>query len=244
MEPTDDTTERAKLALERQSSNQGIIRSSSIPSEKQAKAIGHVLDRFRFSQGWQPLPTDDHNRTVMAFHEILDGAKVPPSMYGSCYQAYMQRRAELKSEGKDVGPMAADDLVAEWWRIRRLNQEIDNTRLLTANASGTCRRCYGTGKEEMEDGTVRDGCEHLPMDEEENRARTAAAIQRGVQFVRDATAKIGNSKPSTLKLVEDQGQRLKCSACGRKVNTLMGWQAGETCGRLIDDKPCDGQMNL
>lgn len=191
-----------------------------------------MIDRFRFSQGWQPLPTDDHNRMVAAFYEILEGAKVPPEMYDACYQAYMQHRSELKAQGKDPGVMAADDLVAEWWKVRRLNQEIDKTRLLPEYNLASCQRCFGTGKEEMPDGSVRENCEHLPFAEGEIEER-AKAKAKAIEFLRESAAKIGSPKP--VETVKPKYQKLACSACGRKSSTYFGWTVGETCGQLISE---------
>lgn len=146
-----------------------------MPDPQEAAELGQLIDRYRLSQGFNPLPTDDHNRAVVAWYEVLAYAKVPRESWPVCYRAAMQRRAERKAEGREVWPLSADDLVAEFQGIRRLNDELDKSRLLPQHAAAPCPRCFGTGFERMPDGSVRPGCKHEPIDE-----GAAADISRSV----------------------------------------------------------------
>lgn len=211
--------------------------------ESEARLVGAVIDKWRLSNGWSPLPLSDQIAMVAAWFEILESARVPARMYNACYLSAMQRRAELKAEGKELSGLTVDDLVAEWSKIRRVNDEINSTqKLLPENAGAACQRCFGTGKEEMPDGSVRPDCRHLPLTREERRER-AQAKARQIEFIREAVKKVGAPKPAvSASLVAPRGERFQCSACGRVVNSLGGWRLGETCKALFVGPTLDGDL--
>lgn len=206
-----------------------------------------MLDKWRLSQGWQPLSETDHDLTIAAWFEVLSDNGVPVEHYGDCYKSAMRRRVELKAEGRDVMPLSADDLVVEWRSLKdRIEpREVNGRKLLAENNAGTCQRCFGTGREQMPDGSVKEDCSHAPFSEGEVAER-AEAKAKMIQFVREAAAKITPKPIETPKPKEPITAkiRMQCSACGRKVTSLEGWRFGETCGALIGDDRCQGQMRV
>lgn len=215
-----------------------------MPDREAAELLGNVIDRWRISQGWSPMANDDHDRVLCVWFEILSHAGVPPRAYASCYNSAMARRAELKAQGRELQHLTADDLVVEWLKIRGRPEDSGGVRLLPEHAGGACQRCFGTGKEEMPDGSVREGCRHLPFTEREleERARAKAAA---IRILREANAKISAIKSAAPPRgpSEPAGEPLQCSACGRKVNTSAGWAVNETCGMLLArGEVCGGRM--
>lgn len=194
----------------------------------------------RLSQSNRPdEENSEQDVAIFAWYEILLDAGVPSERWNDCYRSAQARKSEMIREGKQREIVAPNDLCVEWLKIRDLHQELDNTRLLTENASGTCLRCFGTGKEEMLDGTVKPGCEHLPISEEEERERKAAAILRGAEIMKEAMKHVGNPKPVERK-PEDKGPVLQCSDCGRKQSSWLGWREGDPCNVLFDGVSLDG----
>jgi hypothetical protein len=181
-----------------------------------------------------------------AWLEVLDISGVPPEQYEACYSAAVQARAERKAGGEQLSHLTADELAAEWIKIRRLNEEIErqSVKMLAAVNPRHCLRCYGTGKEEMADGTSRPGCAHLPVSDEEQAERTRLQKER-IQFAREqARQRVGNPEPfigpvmAVPRLV-----RLKCSKCPRTVDRLH-YEAGQVCNDLLNRGQGDGNLKL
>ena len=210
-----------------------------------AEKLGTVIAKYRMSQGWNPLQPDDQMAMVGVWLELLDADGVPPERYDDCYKAEMSRRGLLKAGGKDVSPMTADDLCARWREVRQMHVEIDKSRLLTENASAACQRCFGTGREEMPDGSSKPDCDHSPLTDVEIKDRVAAKA-RSVEFMRAAMRMVQPAKPELREIRPvPKGHLLKCSNCSRELNTLGGVQVGEPCTWILKEvgtpaTRCDG----
>lgn len=211
-----------------------------LPDQMEAQAIGSILDRWYFASGWKPLEGDDHTLMIAAWFEVLDSSSVPIEAYDRCYSAALARRAKRKSLGETVMNLSAEDLAVEWPGIRdKVNAS--SQRLLCANNAGTCQRCFGTGREEMIDGSVRDGCEHAPLSEEEKETRRLAFAQR-MASLRSEMRKV-KSMP-VAKPPAEKRQPMECTSCARRVDGREGWQIGETCGALVQNVKCLGVMRM
>jgi len=206
--------------------------------ERAAETLGQILDRYRISKGWQPLSDDDHDLMVAAWLEVLSVAGVPVEQFDACYRAARQTQIEARAKGGDAGPLGADDLAAEWIKIRQFNDEMSREemkhRQLAAVNPRHCLRCYGTGKEELVDGSVREGCVHTPMSDEEAAERTRLQRER-IQFAREqAKRQIGAPKePMQGPPKPPPGVWLTCSKCPRKVNVLH-YEPGERCNDFLN----------
>jgi hypothetical protein len=135
-------------------------------------------------------------------------------------------------------PLTALELVDAWKHLQQRNETEGSTslrddRLLPENAAAACQRCFGTDEEQMPDGSVKKDCSHLPLSDEEKRAQAKRRVEQ-VAAMRAALKAPPKPKPVVEAPVE-VGQKLHCSNCNRKVNTLAGWSIGETCGIKLDN---------
>jgi hypothetical protein len=190
-----------------------------------------LIDKSRAAMGWNRLPENEQDIAILTWFEILSDAGTPPERYSDCYRSAQQRESERRGQGKERQIITPNDLAVEWLKIKDLYSEIDETRLLPEHASGTCRKCFGTGMERMPDGSVRPGCRHEPGAEPERK--------RGVTFdqaaVMRAALRMIGSKPVEVEPFKDNvGQPLRCSSCGREANTVEGWTAGEVCNAPLE----------
>jgi ribosomal protein L44E len=182
---------------------------------------------------------------VAAWLEILEVSGVPVEHYEACYRAARQSQIERAALGEEVLPLSADDLAVEWIKIRNLNAEIErqSVKMLAEVNPRHCLRCYGTGKEEMSDGTSRAGCAHLPVSEEEQAERTRLQIER-VKFAREQAKRIGAPKPpSTERPKPAPGLSFKCSSCGR-VLLVLREPDGQPCGDLLNRGHDEGELKF
>jgi ribosomal protein L44E len=224
---------------------EGTTRGQGMSLRTAAETLGQILDRYRASKNWQAQSDADHNLTVAAWLEILDIAGVPVRHYESCYKAARQTQIECQAAGESVGPLGADELAAEWIKIRRLNEEIERTsvKMLAEVNPRHCLRCYGTGDEEMSDGTVRKGCAHEPLSDDEKAERNRLQRER-VRFAREQAAHIGRPKPPVVERPKAPPMlSLTCSNCGRKVQRLY-CEEGQTCGDLLNRGQGEGELKL
>jgi hypothetical protein len=149
--------------------------------------------------------------------EVLDAEGVPADRYEDCYRAEMSRRAELKAQGKELQAMAADDLAARWREVRRMNQEIDKSRLLPEMAESACVRCFG----KMPHARM---CNHVynetdandPLQSPDESVRAAAQAEQ---------AKVIQEGIKRLGIAKAVDRQLKCSnpECGYTCNTAQGY---------------------
>lgn len=163
-----------------------------------------------------------------AWLEVLDISGVPAEQYESCYAAAVQARAERKANGEQLSHLTADELAAEWIKLRRLHDEIVREEmkghLLAENAAAACERCFG------KEPHVRT-CDHRPLTdaEREEQAKVNAAEARKL---REQMKQIGSPKPVAREPKPDPpGFWLVCDACGHRYN-FMKRQAGDACGYL------------
>lgn len=202
-----------------------------------------LIDKSRAAMGWGRLPENEQDIAIVTWFEILSDSGVPSSQWPSCYRSAQQRENERRREGKEKSIVTPSDLAVEWDKVRKMNHGIDQTRLLPENAASACQRCFGTDKEQMPDGSVKDDCGHLPLSETEIKER-AQAKAKSIELMRDAMKKIGTPKPTPAK-PEFFNIRMECNSCHRRTDNPMGeaWKDGDTCGvKLIDDSFCKGQL--
>jgi hypothetical protein len=202
--------------------------------------------------GWNALPQTSvkgeqspQDLAIVSWYEICSDAGMRFEQYTPCYRAAQQRKRELLSQGQQLSIVTPHDLCAELERVRRMHAELDESRLLPENAATACQRCFGTGKEEMPDESVRDGCEHLPLSPDEIKERAKIKAQKIAHMLEEAK-KIGSPKPVARPVEQPKGTPLMCSDCKRKTHTAGGWQVGETCGVMVGEsdnrRPCEGRM--
>lgn len=145
------------------------------------------------------------------------------------------------------------EILQGWRAIQDKNETYGTSqtgqKLLPENAAKACLRCFGTGKEQMLGGGVKESCDHRPLTEAEDRAR----IQERLNQIEKMRAQIHKPAPSKLEIVKPKvkAQKLQCTVCGRKVSTFVGWQPGEVCGlptgtHKDDGSPvtCEGKMKV
>lgn len=210
-----------------------------------AATLGQILDRYRISKGWQPLSDDDHDQMIAAWLEVLSVTGVPVEYYDACYKAARQTQIERQAAGESVGPLGADELAAEWLKIKKFNDEMNrqSVKMLAEVNPRHCLRCYGTGSEEMPDGTSRAGCEHAPLSEEEKAERDRLQRER-VQFAREQARQIGRPKPPVPgPPPPPPGLKFRCDSCGRRLNVLRDMD-GRTCGDLLNRGTHEGELKL
>jgi hypothetical protein len=194
---------------------------------------------------------------VAAWLEVLEVSGVPVEHYDSCYRAARQTQIELKAKGESVGPLGAEDLAVEWVKLAELHAEMQREemkhRALPANAASACPKCYGTGLERMPNGSVRKGCQHegwSPDFEDElerNEGARREEIRKGADFLKEALGKVGSPKPvANANAPKQIGVILGCTneACKRKVNTLYGYEPGQTCSELLNRGVHDGPLKF
>lgn len=215
-----------------------------MPGEEEARAIGNILERWRFANQWEPFPDDDHNLTIAAWYEVLQAGGVPYEAYGRCYEAALSSRMKRKARGEKVLNLSAEDLAVEWPAVRDefMRRNAKGQKLLAANSKAGCPRCFGTGSEVMPDGSVRSDCAHEPLTKAEmaERAKLKADLIAGVRA--DASRR-AMPQPG-LRVAKDPGVVMECGTCAREVDSREGWQVGEQCKALRDGKKCDGRMRV
>lgn len=113
----------------------------------------------------------------------------------------------------------------------------DKARLL-GNGRERCERCYGTGMEELDDGTTKPGCEHLPLSDSDKANRRLLQAMR-FEELRKNMRKVGRPRPveGPPAPKRPKGDTLKCDdpKCGREVDTyFLHFEPGDTCGGLLN----------
>jgi hypothetical protein len=165
-----------------------------------------------------------------AWLEVLDISGVPVEQYEACYSSAVQSRAERRANGEQLSHLTADELAAEWIKIRRLHDEMERegqkVRMLAENAVSQCQRCFGKKP-------AADSCDHVPLTEEEKR-KQAEAYAENARQLREMLAK----KPAIHSMpVEDSKMDLSvtytCIGCGRKVKSEFGWNYHDRCNARL-----------
>lgn len=211
------------------------------------RTLGSIIAKFRLANGWQPLPPDDQLAMTAVWLEVLDISGVPANQYEACYAAAMQARAERKANGEQLSHLTADELAAEWIKIKRFNDEMRRdemkNRLLAEVNPGSCERCFGTGREEMPGGGVREDCDHAPLTDEERAARDEEKREK-LAWLRERAREVGRPKPVKVEAPKPPaGVWLKCDSCPRKVNVLH-YEAGQKCGELLNRGHDEGELKI
>ena len=211
-------------------------RPSTAPLPK-GRLLGSIIAKFRLSNGWQPLPQDDQLAMTAVWLEVLDISGVPAEQYEACYAAAVQARAERKANGEQLSHLTADELAAEWLKIKRMNDELRveemKHRALAEVNPGSCLRCFGTGREEMPGGGVREDCDHTPLSDEERAARDEEKRER-LNWLREQAKQVGRPKPVVVDRPKPPaGVWLKCDKCPNRVNVLY-YEVGQTCRQFLN----------
>lgn len=225
--------------------------SPLVPDNETAALLGRVIDRARSAIGWGRLPESEHDIWIVSWFEILHDAGVQPEQYDACYRAAQQRKFEQARQGQALSIVTPIDLCVELARVREMHTELDRTKLLPTNASAGCQRCFGRGFEEMIDGDVRPGCAHEPLTPAEIAARAKHHADMMAQTFAQAKA-IAAAKAAAKVAAQETAPpvvKFACSSCGRRVNSVLGWQLDETCRAKIggtSDAPelCAGTMQV
>jgi hypothetical protein len=174
-----------------------------------------------------------------AWFEVLDISGVPPEQYESCYAAAMQARAQRKADGEQLSHLTADELAAEWLKIRRLHDEMNRqaVKMLPETAATVCPRCDGTGLERMPNGSRRPGCKHDFADEDAAAhiiERDAALVKEKAAEMREALSKMATIKSIPAESIADKLTIVyTCTACRRKESSEFGWQFNDPCGARL-----------
>lgn len=214
---------------------------------ERAKALGTLIVKFRLTNGWQLLPTADQMAMTAAWLEVLDISGVPAEQYEACYAAAVQARAERRANGEQLSHLTADELAAEWLKIKRLNdelrvEELKHRALCEVNPK-SCERCFGTMREEMPGGGVREDCDHTPLSDEERAARDDEKRER-LKWLREQAKQIGRPKPAVVERPKvPAGLHYKCDSCRRALNVLRELD-GQECGDLLNRGTHDGELKL
>lgn len=172
-----------------------------------------------------------------AWLEVLDISGVPVEQYGSCYAAAMQARAQRKADGEQLSHLTADELAAEWLKIKRFNDEMRveemKHRALAEVNPKSCERCFGTVLEELPGRPARPGCEHKPLTADERLERDREKAEQ-LKSVREEMKRIGRPKPVAIDRPKPPaGHWLKCDKCPNRVNVLHVTE-GQRCGYLLN----------
>jgi hypothetical protein len=189
----------------------------------------------RLQQSSAPGETSEQDIAIITWFEILSDAGIPVESYAACYRSAQQRKSESMAQGGESRIITPNDLAVEWTKVRQMHAEIDKSRLLPTNAAAACQRCFGTGREEMPDGSSKPDCDHSPLTTEEIEER-AAAKARHVEFMREAMKQVRPARPEPREVTQKpKGQLLRCSNpdCGREVNALGGYEIAQVCKDLI-----------
>lgn len=192
---------------------------------------------------------------VCAFYLDLTDAGVPSARWMDCYRAWKARRRQMVREGKQVGPLSADDLIFEWDALQSMHAELDNTRLLPETAATVCPRCDGTGLERMPGGARRPGCKHefTPDDEAAHIIeRDAETVRLKATEMREALSRMASVKAMPPERMADKlAVTFTCTECARKVSSEFGWAYNDRCGvrlpgpvREDERLACQGVMKV
>lgn len=126
----------------------------------------------------------------------------------------------------------------------------DKGRLLE-DGRAQCERCFGTGQEEMSDGSVRDGCEHLPVTDSERADLSLMRAARIDRIRAEARRRTARARPADAPPTppRPKGDKLVCMNCARVIDTYyLRFEPGDRCGALLNAHTSDtddpGPANL
>jgi len=134
------------------------------------------------TRGWHVMSIENSEPMALEFIKAFNRHSIPHSHYRELYERSADMRSRRMQLGMETEDFSADLMISCWPALRaELNQRrIDEGRTLTASAQSQCKRCFGTGMEEItRDGKtfVRSGCNHeMVEDAEETTKGFDAAI--------------------------------------------------------------------
>jgi hypothetical protein len=212
-------------------------------SAERENAWRDILTESSFALGREPLTGLALRAAMHAFERL--NSDIPTRLLPEMYRRSMKL---LDANGAPVYWDARAVSLAYSRFLAEREGQLDKSRLLPENAAAACERCFGTGMEEMPDDTVRPGCEHKPMTDDERRER----IERGRAIMREAIRNIAKPMPAEPEPAPVEFHvEIHCTDCNRKDSTAAGWKIGEVCGarlpgpvRLeLDERlACSGKM--
>jgi hypothetical protein len=120
-----------------------------ISREIKAEALGKVIDKWRMSQGWQPLTDNDLHATIAVWMEAFDAARVEPNAYHELYLSAIQVRGSAIANGQTPPPFAPELFISLWpaLKAKRERQDVESGRMLAEVAESQCPLCVGSGFE-------------------------------------------------------------------------------------------------
>ena len=168
---------------------QGSMRNiSAAEMESRRRILAKILLDDRIAHNYEPRPPEETDIIVQAFLPVT--RCIPVRHLYECYVAGLEAR-----HGGNNFQITAVEMVHAWKGLQgRLEKElIVGRKLLPEHAATACQRCFGSGREEMPDGSVRAGCEHIPFTPEELKER-AQAKAKMIQSLRAQARQIRAAK--------------------------------------------------
>lgn len=106
-------------------------------------AMCGVINRYRISKGWQPLPPEDGETTANVWIDVLDQHDVPAGMYERLYWKCSEVRTASIRRGEDPPDFSAELMASVWGGTNGLRAEI--AAKLAGQRVLECPTCRGTG---------------------------------------------------------------------------------------------------
>lgn len=171
---------------------------------------------------------------IISWFEICHDAGMLPEQYGPCYRAAQARKRELLLQGKELTIVTPHDLCAELDKVRRMNAEIDRTRLLPENAASLCLRCFGKKP-------AVDTCDHQPLTDEEQRELARKRVEEVRRLRADLASKPAVKSMPAEEFKMDLSVTYTCTVCARKVKSDFGWNYHDRCNARLPGPTRDGE---
>lgn len=185
---------------------------------------------------FQPMEAEDLLNRALAWKTIT--MPVPSDRLYEAYAYAVQNRNPERL-------LRAEELCFAWRQLQagyRSAGEDGGQRMLAANSSAGCDRCYGTGMEVVPEKGAR-RCSHDPLSEAERKAREDALAARGALRPADP-GNVAAFKPKEAAAALPGPANIICSDCRREEWLESGWQIGDRCGAILDPqtiKICGGR---
>lgn len=213
-------------------SSPGELADLPVPDDETAALLSTIIDYGRFASGWNRLPETEQFGMVCAFYLDLTDAGVPRERWMDCYRGWKRRRLQAMRDGKQTGPLSADDLVLEWDSIRKMHAELDKSHLL-ANPGRDCLRCFGTDPQ----------CPHNKLTPEEDAAYRKEMADKAAEM-REALKRMTSTKAMPAEEFKmDLSVTYTCTACARQVKSDFGWNYHDRCNDRLPGPVRDGEKH-
>jgi len=127
-------------------------RPKPVSLEVKVDQLSAVLDKWRLSQGWQPMADDDHDAMIAVWMEAFDVAGVAPDAYHELYLDALRVRGTALANGQNPPAFAPELFISLWpaLRDRRERAAVESGRQLPPVAMSACPLCNGSGWEPVE----------------------------------------------------------------------------------------------